>query len=297
MSLWIAIAVFAYFLFAISGIIDKFLLTHVDKHPIVFAFYSGIAGPLAFVLAPFGLKALSMEDYFIAVVAGGCFTIGLYYLYCAIRQTSVSRILPIEGGMVPMFTLVLAYFLLGERLETVQNLAFIFLVSGAVLISFKHDEYGWHSKALKDATIAAILFALAFVFTKYIFEQSNFVTGMVWTRVGSFYVALAFLLSKSAKKHILQAPKQTKTKSIALYYGSRAFGTSAGFLQNYAISLGSVTIVNALQGVQFIFLLVLTTALSIYYPHVLKEKITKGIMLLKIVSIILISTGLVLLSV
>jgi uncharacterized membrane protein len=55
-------------------------------------------------------------------------------LYSAIQATSISRVLPIEGGFIPMFTLVLAYFVLGERLTEYQYIAFVFLVFGAVTI-------------------------------------------------------------------------------------------------------------------------------------------------------------------
>jgi drug/metabolite transporter (DMT)-like permease len=170
------------------------------------------------------------------------------------------------------------------------------LVAGAVLISLKHDAKGWHPTALKNAVIAAFLFSLSFIFSKYIFDESNFITGMVWTRLGFFITAMALLLSKQARKHIFNAPKQAKLKNIALYYGARANGTVAGFLQNYAISLGSVTIVNSMQGVQFVFLLGLTAWFSKYYPNILKEEFSKSLILQKLVAIVFITIGLVILS-
>ncbi|MBX4191713.1 MAG: hypothetical protein KW804_02865, partial [Candidatus Doudnabacteria bacterium] len=90
-------------------------------------------------------------------------------------------------------------------------------------------------------------------------------------------------------------PKEAGVKNVALYYSSRATGTVGGFLQNYAVSLGSVSVVNALQGVQFVFLLILTSLLSIYFPKVLKEKISAEILTLKVTAIALISCGLYLL--
>lgn len=293
---WIFIAVIGYLLLALSGVADKFLLTHAERHPVVFAFYIGITGPLSFVLAPFGLKMLSAGDLLVAIAAGVCFTVALYYLYSSIQQMSVSRILPIEGGLVPMFTLIMAYTLLGERLSGAQYEAFILLVLGAVLISYRPDWSGWSPKFLKAAIMSAFLFALSFTLTKYIFDQSNFVSGMVWTRLGFFITALAFLVPTATRKLILNAPKKTKPANIVLYYSSRATGTVAGFLQNFAISLGSVSIVNALQGVQFLFLLLLTTTLSVYFPKVLKEKVTPKIIALKLSAIVLITIGLVLLT-
>src|SRR5688572_27819427 len=124
MSFYIIIAVIAYSLFAINGVIDKFLLSKAVRSPAVYAFYIGITGPLTFVLAPFGLKLISLADLPIAIAGGAAFVGALYFLYKATQQTSISRILPIEGGLVPVFTLAFAYLFLGERLTDTQFIAF-----------------------------------------------------------------------------------------------------------------------------------------------------------------------------
>jgi len=66
----------------------------------------------------------------------------------------------------------------------------------------------------------------------------------------------------------------------------------AGLFQNYAIAIGSVTMVNALQGTQYAFLLILTILLSVRFPKILKEDVSESKIVLKIASLILISIGL-----
>jgi len=293
---YIWIAVIAYMLFAINGVVDKFLLTKAVKQPAVYVFYIGITSFLTWILAPFGLIIVGPKDLLIAMVGGACFVIALYFLYVATKATSISRLLPIEGGLVPIFTLGFAYLLLGERLAGHQVLAFALLVAGAVLISFKHDASGWHAKALGSAAAAAILFALHFTLTKYIFDQTNFVSGLIWTRLGFLAVSLGLLISPSSRKAIFQAPRQTSKGNIFLYYGARVSGGLAGLLQNYAISLGSVTLVNAMQGTQYAFLLGLTVLLSKYFPKILKEQVNQTVLIQKITAIVLISSGLIMLA-
>jgi drug/metabolite transporter (DMT)-like permease len=296
MSLYLIIAIVAYSLFAINGVIDKFLLSKAVRSPAVYAFYIGITGPLTFILAPFGLKMISLADLPIAIAGGAAFVGALYFLYKATQQTSISRILPIEGGLVPVFTLVFAYLILGERLTDTQLAAFGFLVFGAVVISLKRDKTGWHARALGNAIIAAALFALSFVLTKYIFDHYNFISGLIWTRLGFFAVSLALLVPRSVRKAIFKAPKQTSAGNKYLYYGARISGSVGGFLQNYAISLGSVTIVNAMQGTQYALLLILTIFLSRRFPEILKEQINRLILAQKIFAILLISVGLIFLT-
>jgi len=293
---YIAVATIAYLLFAINGVIDKFLLSKAVKHPIAYAFYIGITGPLTWVFAPFGLKFLGFQDLLIAILAGASFIVALYFLYVATKITSISRLLPIEGGLVPFFTLVFAYWFLDERLSDTQALGFVLLVAGSVIISLKKDKTGWHPKALGHALIAAILFALSLVLTKYTFEQTNFVSGLIWTRLGFLLVSLILLVPKKSRQYIFNTPKETSTGNKYLYYGARVSGGVAGLLQNYAISIGSVTIVNAMQGTQYAFLLILTLFLSRYFPSVLKEKASGPILLQKILAIVLISCGLIVLQ-
>ncbi len=290
-------AIFAYFLFAVNGVADKFLLGHVVRHPIAYAFYIGITGPLTWFLAPFGLEVLSSaSDFLIAIVGGGSFIIALYFFYEAIQKTSISRILPIEGGFVPFFTLILAYTILGERLTSAQLLAFVFLVAGAILIAFKKEHGSWHPRALGNGILAAFLFALSFTLTKYIFDVTNFVSGLIWTRLGFFLVSMCLLIPEATRRHILSIPKETSTSNKFLYYGTRLTGGLAGLLQNYAISIGSVTIVNALQSTQYAVLLVMTAWLSKYYPKILKERFSRPILLQKTLAVILIGLGLFMLT-
>lgn len=74
--------------------------------------------------------------------------------------------------------------------------------------------------------------------------------------------------------------------------GAQGLGALAFVLQNYAISFGSVAIINALQGVQYAFLLLFAWLLTLFYPKIIKEDISKKILWKKIGAIVLISLGL-----
>ncbi len=293
---WITVALAGYFLLALSGVADKFLVSKVVRAPVAYAFYTAITGPFSLVLMPFGGRLLGWHDMLYALAAGTCFIIGIYFSWTAMGQTSVSRVVPIQGGLVPLFSFVFAYLLLGERLTFLQTSAFLFLVVGAVMISFRHEKTGWSNKAFFNAAASALFFALTSVLTKYTFNHSNFVTGLVWPSVGFLIPVLPILAFKSNRTKIFNAPKEAGAKNVALYYTSRASGTIGGYLQKYAVFLGSVSVVNALQGMQFVFLVIMTTFFSIYYPKVLKERINAETVVLKVTAIIFISCGLFLLT-
>jgi len=310
--MWIILATSAYFLLAINGVADKFLLTQAVRHPVAYAFYVGITGPFTLFLSALGLvgqwlhwhflqseftlQFLSPAHTVVALVGGACFPLALYFSYKAIQQTSVSRILPIQGGLVPVFTLMLAYIILGERLNQHQTFAFLFLILGAMLIAFKKKHGEWHALAFGNATISAFLFALSLTLEKFVFHYVNFGSGLIWTRLGFFLASVSFLIPPQARRYIFNAPKQTSNSNKFVYLGARVAGGVSGVLQNYAIKIGSVTLVNALQGTQYAFLLILTSVLSLKFPKILKEKVNTQTITQKLFAIILISLGLVFLA-
>jgi drug/metabolite transporter (DMT)-like permease len=297
MTTWIIIAIISYLLFAINGVADKFLLTKAVGNPAVYAFYVGISSVFVLALSPFGLQVIPLPLILLSLASGAAFVCALYFFYSAIKETSISRILPIEGGLVPLFTLIFAYVAGLESLTHVQLAAFGLLVAGSVLVDFKKTEKGWVPLHWHNALIAAFFFALSFILTKYVYNETNFISGLIWTRLGLVAAALSiFIFSVKTRKEISAAPHRTTTSNKVLFYVSHIAGAAASFLQNYAISLGSVVIINAMQGVQFVLILMMTIVLSRHFPNIIKEEITKPILVQKIAAIVLISGGLALLS-
>jgi len=84
-------------------------------------------------------------------------------------------------------------------------------------------------------------------------------------------------------------------KTIILFVVSKTIAGLGGLLQNWAIflapSLAMVAINNSLHGLQYAFLLLITIFLSIKYPKIIKEEITKKIIFQKSFSILLIMIG------
>lgn len=296
MTNWILIAAVAYVLFAVNGVIDKILLTNVVRKPFVYIFYNGMLAPVVLLLVPFGVSLISFPYFVLAMFAGACFTAALYFYYTSVQRISISRVLPIQGGFVPLFTLALAAVILGEKLNEMQLIAFAFLTAGAVLVSFKRSDGAWKLPSLQYSLVAAFLFAMHFVLTKMVYEQTGFVNGLFWTRWGMFLFAMMGLIMKDNRREVLAAPAQTSNQNKGLFYVARGAGGLGGLLQNYAISLGSVTIVNAMQSVQFTFVLLISTFISVRYPQLFKEMISKNIIAQKIGAIILVVLGLTILG-
>lgn len=299
--LYIWIAITSHLLFAINSVIDKFLL-HEKRigHPASYAFAIGILSLLAVALVPFGFFVPSVARMLLALTAGALFTFSLLTLFMALKAGEASRVVPVVGGFVAFFTLVFAFVLVDERLLPKDLLAFVFLVLGMILMAGRNAQ-GSRTFKLQNyavAIFAAILFGLSFALTKMVFNQMGFINGLIWTRFGMGVGALLLLLPGSFREAILSNfHKEPKEQRLGLFITGQAIGALAGVAQNYAIALGSVSIVNALQGTQFVFLFFLTTVLSVRFPNILREEVGQGVLIRKIAAIIVISLGVVVLAV
>jgi len=300
---WLLIAIIAHFLFALVFIVDKFLLSKTVLQPRAYAFYVGILGIFALLLIPFGFTLLPAGQIAASLISGVLFVLAILFFYKLIQLGEISRITPIVGGAVPIFTLILTYSFLGERLTGYQLIAFFLLVFGGVIMLWPRKDkinspIGKASltKKLTLAIIAALFFAGSFVLTKFIFTEQPFINGFIWIRLGGFLGAWLLFFWPGSRQIIFKTNKTIKIKSAGLLISNKILSALAFILLNYAIFLGSVTLVNSLQGIQYAFLLIITFFLSKKFPQILKEQISRGVVTQKITAILFIILGLSILA-
>jgi uncharacterized membrane protein len=120
-----------------------------------------------------------------------------------------------------------------------------------------------------------------------------FIGGFVWSRFGSFLGVLLILFVPEWRRKIKDYQKGAKSpKNMAFFISVRLLAALAFILLNWAISLGNVALINSLQGVQYIFLLLLVVYLSSRYPKILKEELGGGVILQKTIGTVLVCMGL-----
>lgn len=294
---WLVIVIIAHVINALVFVITKVLLEKYITNATVFTVLVGIFGIGAFVLAPWGLMVPTTAEFLISVVTGALLILAMLLFNYVLKQFEASRIVPIVGGAVPGFTLLFAYLFLSERLSGMELWAFVLLVMGTVLISIAGE-------AKKRITLLGVslgllaggTFAGSFVLTKYIFEIQPFISGFIWIRVGSFVVALALLLHGPTRLALKKNIKETTAAVKLAFVGQMLLGGIAFIMLNYAISIASVSLINALQGVQYAFLIVLVLVGAKLFPKLITERFEGWVLLQKIIAIVLISSGIALVA-
>lgn len=290
---WLLIVIIAHFFYAGVFVLDRYLIKKEFSSPLTYAFYTGVLGVFVFLLAPFGLKIPSSSQLLFSFAAGIIWILAAIFFYTALLKGESSRVVPTVGALIPIFTLILSFIFLNEKLGTREIVSFCFLVSGGLLISLKIKRIVL-IKAFSPTLGAALAFAAYFVMTKFVFLNQNFVSGLIWIRLGAALGVLFLLIPSSCRRRIFKKTETIKKKTIGFFSLARGLGIIAGLLIYWAIFLGSVTLVNAIQGVQYIFVLLLAFLLFKKLPA-LKEHFEKRILIQKIFAIILIGIGLVIL--
>ncbi|MEI6596787.1 MAG: EamA family transporter [bacterium] len=316
--MWLFITIGAYFINAGVYVADKFLLSKKIHSSIAYAFYVGIWSIFNICLLFFWPWLPNFKELTLDLLAGFLFLITLVFWYKALHQSEASRVVPIVGALVPIFSFILSFVFLDAALSQQQFLAFIILICGGVLISIKHTKvYSYQkvvnrfreivgdifgntpagaqptSRILVNSVTAAVFFAAYYVLMKYIYMYQPFVGSFVWSRLGSFIGVLLMLFIPEWRRVIFDQQKGAKTpKNLFYFLTIRLLAAAAFIMINWAISLGNVAVVNALQGVQYLFLFFIILLISNKFPKMLNEQLGGGVLVQKLIGTVLICLGL-----
>ncbi|TSC95939.1 MAG: Uncharacterized protein Athens101410_263 [Parcubacteria group bacterium Athens1014_10] len=298
---WLIIVVVAYFLIAIASVIDKYLISKRLPQPVVYTFFIGLSSGMVLLLIPFGLlKFPSLFIIFLSFISGASYVFALFYFFSALKNNEATKIMPYVGGFQPIFILVLSYFFLNERLNNNQLIAFGFLVIGTILITSHFNPVKTlREKCFLNAFIATVLFSLSYFLTKFVYNLHPFFSAFIWIRMGSFLAVLSFLIFKENQRKIfntLKAREGKRNSTGFIFIFGQTCGAFGFFLVNYAIKLGSVSLTNAFQGLQYFFLLIIVLILSKKFPKIIKEDFSHKILIQKIAAIVFIVLSLLFLS-
>ena len=122
--MWIFITIGAYFINAGVYVADKFLLSKKVHSSIAYAFYVGMWSIFNVGLLFFWPWLPNLQEMTLDLLAGFLFLVTLVFWYKALHQSEASRVVPIVGALVPVFSFILSFVFLGETLSSQQLLAF-----------------------------------------------------------------------------------------------------------------------------------------------------------------------------
>lgn len=306
--MWLTLSIIGYAILAVVAIMDKFLLSSAKVQPVLYTFYSSIFVLPLLLLVPFGVNFLHTPfDWAIAILSGLSFAFALWTMFLGFEKSEISHVGPLVGAATPLFVLLFSNLFLAEILTIRQLIASGLLIVGSLIVSFEKSKQhtGWHS-GMMWGIMAGLLFAISHVSAKYIYINYDFFSGFIWTRaaVGIFGLILLFhpIVQRSLFKNtILDKVKnkflsvKSKKDNIVLVVINKILSTVGVVIVQYAMAIGSVSLVNALNGLQYAFLIILVLLFSKFWPKKFKEDFAPGEIAQELLAVTIIICGLILL--
>ena len=305
---WLVIAAIAQLIFAVVAIMDKYVVTSKTVlHPFSYAFYVSILSGLVILVflagpipLPFGIEAPNFSNltaptfelFYLSLAAGILMFTALVNLYEALSKADASDVVPVVSALGATGTLALEYLFLGGIYTTENIIGMVLLISGTLLVS----QIRFNLEVFVHTLISGIGFSIYYALVKHIFNIVNFDTGFLYTRLGVALAALLVICIPVYRKRIFRKLKNktiSSKKASSYVLGIKAVAGLASIMSLKAIQLGSVAIVQAMSGLQFLVLIIFSGVFGRKTSKNFGEnEISFNVFIHKMVAAIVISAGL-----
>lgn len=306
MAVWILLAVAAQFLNAIVALLDKYIVTseRILPQPFVYAFYTcALSGAsiLVYLLAavPVPLEGIAfpslanvqfptLEVIALSILAAYSFFYALVSMFTALQKADASDVVPVIGAVSAIGSYILGYLFLDARLSSNFLLGVLVLAVGTALVS----RFRFSLSVALTSLHAGLFFALHYVVIKGLFNTTSFDDGFFWSRIGFVVFALSLLLVPAYASKIFSQTRSSGTQAGPFILVNKIIAGFASILILKATELGDVALVQALGGLQYIFIFGFSLLLGPYGPQICSEGKCSTVELIhKAVFIAIISAG------
>lgn len=296
--MWFTAALIGYALLAAVFILDKRILTAELKHPVVYTFYSTV---FLLAVAAAWLFVPMLADpvlWALALISGLAFGAALWLMFIALRKSEASHLDPFIGAVITLATLGGAEQWLNESLDTKQIIGCAILAAASLLLAREETaaRRGWHVGYVWGI-VSGVLFAISHLSAKAVYNAADFWPAFVATRVTIGVFGLLLLCSPLVWRSFKIKPtKPAQHHPLKIVVTTKVLSLLANSAIQYAIALGSVSIVNALAGLQYALMFAGILILNAWRPGFFREYVSRRELWLETSALLLVIVGVILVS-
>lgn len=303
---WLTLTIIAQFLNSIVALFDKYLVTSKKiTTPILYVFYTGVLtslGILVYIPSLFSnidflpkisnIGVLPISILLLVMCAAISQLGALWAMFSCLRKNDASDVVPVIGSMSAIFALCISFIFNGTLLSVDFTIGFSLLIFGTFLIS--HLRFS--KKTLLLSIGGGLGFAVYNLLVKEVLVRSSFDTGFFWLSLMTAMIASCLLFLSELRKVIRSQKKEKHIKTTgSILLVNKIIAGVAGILLIKAIEVGEVSLVQALGGLQFVFLFVLAAIFGPLTSIDFGENIKRKDLYQKLIAISIIFVGFVLL--
>lgn len=282
---WILLATAAQFLNAVVSIFDKYIVSD-DKlipKPFVYAFYSClVTGGWIVVfflgwipgLSELGMPSLenvrtpTIQVVGMAFLAAYTFFIALVSMYAALKRSDASNVIPIIGAVSTLSSFGMSYLFLDTKLSDNFIWGIVLLAVGTMLVAQTLPK----ASVVVQVFHSGLFFALHLITMKGLFLETSFDDGFFWSRICLVLFALSLLLVPAYYTKIKEQTKDTTKKAGAIVLLVKVLAGVSAFMLLKATDLGEASVVQAIGGLQFVFILFISMLFVHWLPPAATDK-------------------------
>jgi len=298
---WFFIALGAPILWAFVNIADHYLISKYRKQDkerssgglVIFSSFIGII--ISFLILVFvrGVFEIPSVDKLLLMLSGVLTIIWIVLYLYALEIEDVSAVVP-WFLTIPIFGYILGYIFLGETLSQNQILGSGIIFLGLILISinFTGEKRKLKKKPIIYMAVACLIIAISGVIFKYVTVEGNFWVSSFWEYLGlglSGFFIYSFL--PKHRDEFMHMNKMGGRKIFFVNVISEFMSVSGNLLTTFALLLAPVTMVFLVGTFQPAIVLILTILGTKFFPHIIKENISRKVLIPKAVAIILMVLG------
>ncbi len=300
---WLLLATLGQFINAIVAFLDKYIVSDekVLPKPFVYAFYSCLLTGFWIIiyyipgLDDFGIPTLdnvhkpSIQVIGMSFLAAYTFFMALVSMYEALRKAEAVNVMPVVGAVSAIATLGMSYLFLPDvALSTNFIWGVLVLALGTLLVAQSIPK----RNTILLLVHSGVFFALHYITMKGLFMETNFDDGLFWSRIGLVLFALSLLMVPVYYERITEQTKNTSTEAGVLVLLTKILAGVAAFLLLKATDLGDVSVVQALDGLKFVFILLITVLFSTFLPDsIAKHEVRPREVFRKVLYVAIITVG------
>ena len=285
---WILLATIGQFLNAVVAILDKYIVSDENalQRPFVYAFYSCLlTGGWALIyvagVIP-GLHELGLPSYkeliaptltvvALSFLAAYTFFMALVSMFDALKHADASNVMPIIGTVSALSAFGMSYMFLDASLPTNFIWGITILAAGTLLVAQTLPKID----VILHVAHSGLFFGLHAITMKGLFIETSFDDGFFWSRLGFVFFALSLLLVPEYYKKITAQTKDTSKKTGIIVLGTKVLAGVAAFLLLKATDMGEVSVVQALDGLKFVFILIISIVCAQWLPDSATDRDTR----------------------
>ena len=300
--MWLLLAFCGPVCWAVSTHIDKYLVDRYfhDSDTAVLMLFTAFLGvallPLIWWIEPALLKP-SLTAIAVMTASGVLYMGAILFYLRAIQSEEASVVAPLFQAST-LFTFLLGYLFLHERLGLGQLLGMGLIICGALSLSFRR---GPKAKKFKSSLIALMLGAtfvmsLSTVLFKFFAIRGDFWTTTFWTFVGEGLFGVLLLLIPGYRRQFSDLFRRNPGAVIGVNAANEVINLGGGLSVRYASLLAPVALVSAISSTTTFFVFFFGILLTLFFPKFGREDLSAGNLVRKGVGALLVTGGVVLIE-